>query len=143
VEAPVVRRLVEQGTIVIAAGGGGPPVYRDPVLRLEGVDAVVDKDRTAAILARELRAALLLILTDVPAVYREYGTERAAPIRRMSVAEAESLVATGQCGAGSMRPKVEAAIAFARTGGRAVIAELSQGVAAIRGETGTTIVTED
>jgi carbamate kinase len=143
VEAAVVRRLVEQGTIVIAAGGGGPPVYRDPVLRLEGVDAVVDKDRTAAILARELKAALLLILTDVPAVYRGYGTERAAPIRRMSVAEAESLVNTGQCGAGSMRPKVEAAIAFARTGGRAIIAELSQGIAAIRGETGTTIVTED
>ncbi len=143
VEAPVVRRLVEQGTIVIAAGGGGPPVYRDPVLRLEGVDAVVDKDRTAAILARELKAALLLILTDVPAVYRAYGTERAAPIRRMSVAEAESLVSTGQCGTGSMRPKVEAAIAFARTGGRAIIAELSQGIAAIRGETGTTIVTED
>ncbi len=143
VEAPVVRRLVAQGTIVIAAGGGGPPVYRDPVLRLEGVDAVVDKDRTAAILARELKAALLLILTDVPAVYREYGTERAAPIRRMSVAEAESLLRNGQCGAGSMRPKVEAAIAFARTGGRAIIAELSQGIAAIRGETGTTIVTGD
>jgi carbamate kinase len=76
-------------------------------------------------------------------VYREYGTERAAPIRRMSVAEAESLVKNGQCGAGSMRPKVEAAVAFARTGGRAIIAELSQGIAAIRGETGTTIVTED
>jgi len=142
VEAPIVRRLVEQGTIVITAGGGGPPVYRDPVLRLEGVDAVVDKDRAAAILARELRAALLLILTDVPAVYRDYGTDRAAPIRRMTAGEAQSLLDAGQCGQGSMRPKVEAAIAFARTGGRAVIAELSQGLAAIRGATGTTIVAE-
>jgi carbamate kinase len=142
-EAPIVRRLVEQGTIVVAAGGGGPPVYRDPVLRTEGVDAVVDKDRTAAILARELGADLLLILTDIDAVYRDYGTPRAAPIRRVTAAEAETLQAAGQFGAGSMRPKVEAAIAFARSGGKAIIAELSQGLAAIRGETGTTIVAED
>jgi len=142
VEAPVVRRLVEGGVIVITAGGGGPPVYRDPVLRLEGVDAVVDKDRAAAILARELKAALLLILTDVPAVYRDYGTDRATPVRRMTADEAQSLLDSGQCGQGSMRPKVEAAIAFARSGGRAIIAELSQGLAAIRGETGTSIVAE-
>ena len=142
VEAPIVRRLVESGVIVITAGGGGPPVYRDPVLRLEGVDAVVDKDRAAAILARELKAGLLLILTDVPAVYWDYGTDRATPIRRMTAAEAQSLLDSGQCGQGSMRPKVEAAIAFARAGGRAIIAELSQGLAAIRGETGTTIVAE-
>jgi carbamate kinase len=143
VEAPIVRRLVEQGTIVVAAGGGGPPVYRDPVLRLEGVDAVVDKDRTAAILARELKADLLLILTDVPAVYRDYGTDHAAPIPRMTVAEAESLLHSEQLSSGGMRPKVEAAVAFARSGGRAIIAELREGLAAIRGETGTTIVDED
>lgn len=143
VEAPIVRRLVEAGTIVITAGGGGPPVYRDPILRLEGVDAVVDKDRAAAILARELNAALLLILTDVPAVYRDYGTDRATPIARLTAAQAQSLLDTGQCGQGSMRPKVEAAIAFARTGGRAIIAELSEGLAAIRGTTGTSIVAED
>jgi carbamate kinase len=144
VEAPMVRRLVEAGTIVVAAGGGGPPVYRDPVLRLEGVDAVVDKDRTAAILARELDAELLLILTDVEAVERDYGTDRAAPIRRMSTAEAETLLREGQFADGSMRPKVEAAIAFVRGGGaRAVIAALDSGLAAIRGETGTTIVAEE
>jgi carbamate kinase len=143
VEAPMVRRLVESGTIVVAAGGGGPPVYRDPVLRLEGVDAVVDKDRTAAILARELGAELLLILTDVEAVQRDYGTERAAPIRRMTAGEAETLLRAGQFADGSMRPKVEAAIAFVRGGGaRAVIAELGSGLAAMRGETGTTIVAE-
>jgi carbamate kinase len=144
VEAPIVRRLVEAGTIVVAAGGGGPPVYRDPVLRLEGVDAVVDKDRTAAILARELDAELLLILTDIDAVRRDYGTERATPIRRMTVAEADTLLRAGQFADGSMRPKVEAAIAFVRGGGnRAVIAELGAGLAAIRGETGTTIVAEE
>ena len=143
VEAPMVRRLVEDGTIVVAAGGGGPPVYRDPVLRLEGVDAVVDKDRTAAILARELGAELLLILTDVEAVERDYGTERAAPIRRMTTAEAELLLREGQFADGSMRPKIEAAIFFVRSGGaRAVIAALGSGLAAMRGETGTTIVAE-
>lgn len=139
VEGRTVRRLVESGTIVVAAGGGGPPVYRDARLGFEGVDAVVDKDRTAAILARELGADVLLILTNVPAVYRDYGTPRAAPIRAMGVAEAERLLAAGQFGAGSMRPKVEAAVAFARSGGRAVIAALDQGPAALRGETGTTI----
>ncbi len=143
IEAPIVRRLVEAGTIVVAAGGGGPPVYRDPVLRLEGVDAVVDKDRTAAILARDLGASLLLILTDIEAVYRDHGTERAAPIPRLTTGEAEALIRAGQLGEGSMRPKVEAAIAFVRaTGARAVIAELGSGLAAIRGETGTTIVAE-
>ena len=144
VEAPMVRRLVEAGTIVVAAGGGGPPVYRDPVLRLEGVDAVVDKDQTAAILARELDAELLLILTDVEAVERDYGTDRAAAIRRMTTAEAEMLLREGQFADGSMRPKVEAAISFVRGGGaRAVIASLGSGLAAIRGETGTTIVAEE
>jgi carbamate kinase len=144
VEAPMVRRLVEAGTIVVAAGGGGPPVYRDPVLRLEGVDAVVDKDRTAAILARELDAELLLILTDVEAVERDYGTDRAAAIRRMTTAEAEILLREGQFADGSMRPKVEAAISFVRGGGaRAVITALGSGLAAIRGETGTTIVAEE
>lgn len=144
VESSVVRRLIEAGTIVVAAGGGGPPVYRDPQLGWEGVDAVVDKDRTAAILARELGAELLLILTDVDAVYRDFGTERARPVRRMTVSEARALIAEGALGAGSMQPKVEAAISFVAGGrGRATIARLQEGPAAMRGETGTTIVPED
>jgi carbamate kinase len=109
------------------------------------VEAVVDKDRSAAILARELGAELLLILTDVEAVQRDYGTDHAQPIRRMTAAEAETLMRHGQFADGSMRPKVEAAIAFVRGGGgghRAVIAALGSGLAAIRGETGTTIVAE-
>ena len=141
VEAAAVRRLVEAGTIVIAAGGGGPPVYRDPQLGWEGVDAVVDKDRTAAILARELRADLLLILTDVDGVYRDFGTPRAARIERMSAQEARAMIAAGALGTGSMRPKVEAALEFVDTGGaRATIAALRDGPAAMRGEAGTTIV---
>lgn len=143
VERDVVRRLMDAGTIVITAGGGGPPVYRDPALGWEGVDAVVDKDRTAAILAGELGAEFLLILTNVDAVYRDFATACARPIRRMTVGEAEAMLAAGQLGEGSMRPKVEAAIRFVRDGGgRAVIAELDAGPAAMRGELGTTIVAE-
>jgi carbamate kinase len=141
VEAKALTELVRAGTIVVAAGGGGPPVYHDATLGWEGIDAVVDKDRTAAILARDLGADLLLILTDVDAVYRDYGTPRAAPIRQLTAAEARALVAT--LPAGSMRPKVEAALSFVEGGGsRATIARLQEGPAAMRGETGTTIVAE-
>ncbi|MEO6057155.1 MAG: carbamate kinase [Gemmatimonadales bacterium] len=144
VELPTIRRLLEQGTIVIAAGGGGPPVYEDPILGLEGVDAVVDKDRVAAILARQLEAEVLMILTDVDAVYDGWGTPAARPIRRLSVAQAEALVASGGLDEGGMRPKVEAATDFARAGAgdRAIIARLSDGPAALRGEAGTTIARE-
>ena len=143
VEGEAIRHLVDAGTIVVACGGGGPPVYRHPNLGFEGVDAVVDKDRTAAILAHELKAEILLILTDIQAVFRDFGTPSAAPIRRMTVEEAEAMLAGKQLGTGSMRPKVEAAVSFVRSGGsRAVIAELGSGPAALRGETGTTIVAE-
>jgi carbamate kinase len=141
VEFPVIRSLLDEGVIVIAAGGGGPPVYNDPILGLEGVDAVVDKDRVSAVLAGQLEADVLLILTNVEAVYEGWGTPAARPIRRMTVARAESLMASGAFDAGGMRPKVEAASGFARdAGGRAIIAHLGSGAAALRGETGTTIV---
>jgi carbamate kinase len=140
VEFDVVRRLLDAGTIVIAAGGGGPPVYLDPFLGLEGVDAVVDKDRVSAILATQLDAEVLIILTNVDAVFDGWGTPAARPIRRMTVAQAEALIAKGWLDAGGMRPKVEAAASFAAKGKRAIIARLGAGPAAVRGETGTTIV---
>jgi carbamate kinase len=143
VELPVLRRLLDQNTIVIAAGGGGPPVYDDPILGLEGVDAVVDKDRVSAVLARQLEADVLMILTNVDAVYEGWGTSAARPIRRMTVTRADAMLAEGAFDAGGMRPKVEAAAGFARSGeGRAIIAHLASGPAALRGETGTTIVRE-
>src|SRR6476660_3643137 len=143
VELAVVRRLVETGTIVIAAGGGGAPVYQDPLLGLEGVDAVVDKDRVAGILAAQLGAEVLMILTNVDAVFEGWGTSAARPIRLMSVARAHQLIAAGALDEGGMKPKVEAAAEFAeRTGGRAIIARLSDGPAALRGETGTLITRE-
>lgn len=141
VEFPVIKQLLDLGALVIAAGGGGPPVYLDPLLGLEGLDAVVDKDRVSAILASQLDAEVLMILTNVDAVFQGWGTPEARPIRRMSVEQAESLIAGGSLDAGGMKPKVESAAGFVRRGGaRAVIARLSQGPAALRGDTGTTIV---
>jgi carbamate kinase len=141
VELPTVKRLLDEGTIVIAAGGGGPPVYDDPILGLEGVDAVVDKDRVAAILARQLEADALVILTNVDAIYQGWGTPAARPLRRLTVGQADRMMADGAFDAGGMKPKVEAAAGFAReSGGRAVIAHLGAGAAALRGQAGTTIV---
>ena len=139
-EIDVIRKMVGEGTVVIACGGGGIPVYRDSRLGLEGVDAVVDKDLAAAVLARDLGAELFLILTDVDAVYADWGKpdERALPA--LTVAEAERLDNEGAFGEGSMAPKVRAAVDYVkRTGGRAVITELSRGLDAVHGRTGTTI----
>jgi len=141
VERDVVRTLVREGQLVVTCGGGGPPVYNDANLLTEGVDAVVDKDRVAAILGRELGAEVLLILTDVDAVYRGWGTPAAEALRRLTLTEAETLIADGEAAAGSMRPKIEAASEFVRGGGRsAVIAELKQGLDALAGLAGTTVV---
>jgi len=140
VEFPIIQRLLNQGALVIAAGGGGPPVYQDPLLGLEGLDAVVDKDRVSSILGTQLGAEVLMILTNVDAVFEGWGTPAARPVRRMSVEEADAMIARGSLDAGGMRPKMEAATSFVRRGGRrAIIARLSEGPAALRGETGTTI----
>jgi carbamate kinase len=142
IEWNTIRRLVYRGVIVIAAGGGGVPVYRNRALGLEGVDVVVDKDLAAAVLGSEIGASTLLILTDVDAVYRGFGTEHASPLKRLSLKEAEAMLESEELGRGSMRPKVEAAIRFLRGGGRrALIAQLDQGLAALRGEAGTEIRT--
>ena len=143
VESQMVHDLSVAGYIVIAGGGGGPPVYRDPNLGLEGIDAVADKDRVAAILGREIQADVLLILTNVNAVYRAYGTPQQQAIRKLTLAQADHLLAGKELGTGSMRPKVEAAADFVRAGGeRAIIAELADGLAALHGNAGTTIAKE-
>src|SRR2546426_1079344 len=116
-ERDPIRPRGAAGHIVIACGGGGPPVYDDPRLRLEGLDAVADKDRVAAILGHGVAADVLLILTNVDAVYRAYGTPGQRAIRRMDLAEAEALLSGAELGVGSMRPKVEAAADFVRGSG--------------------------
>jgi carbamate kinase len=143
-EIGVIAALVRSGTIVIACGGGGAPIYHDPRLGWEGVDAVVDKDLAAAVLARDLGAELLLILTDVDAVYADYGRPGQRALRSLAVAEAERLDRAGAFGEGSMAPKVRAAVDFVRhTKGRAIITELSRGREAVRGNAGTTITLEN
>jgi len=143
VECAMIRSLVEEGHLVIAAGGGGCPVYRHPKLGLEGIDAVVDKDRAAAILGHDIGAEVLVILTDVECVYLDYGAPEQRAIRRLTLETADALLRSGELGSGSMAPKVEAAADFVRRGGkRAVIARLDQGREAVEGEAGTEIVGE-
>ena len=143
-ELVVIRTLVESGVLVVAVGGGGAPIYNDPRLGWEGVDAVVDKDLAAAVLARDLGAELLLILTDVDTVYTDWGKPTQTAIRRMSPADADQMDRAGQFGEGSMAPKIRAAVDFVRrTGGRAVISALARGREAVRGQAGTTITASE
>ncbi len=140
VESDVVRELVDEGHIVIAVGGGGTPVREDPLLGLEGVDVVVDKDLAAALLASEIRASALVILTDVDGVYRDWGTPNATRVERLTPSEARELIEEDQVAKGSMRPKLRAAVEFVEGGGEfAIIAALGDAEKTLRGEAGTVI----
>jgi carbamate kinase len=132
-----IQILLEDAVVVVCAGGGGIPVVRCAG-GTRGVEAVVDKDRTAALLAAELGADLLLLLTDVGAVVDGWGTAGAEPI---STAGADALDALG-LPAGSMGPKVEAAAWFARRGGRAAIGALADAAAIVDGKAGTTVLAD-
>jgi carbamate kinase len=142
VEADSVRALVDDGTLVIAAGGGGVPVALGEGGGWVGVEAVVDKDLAAVVLAEAVGAAAILFLTDVSAVHDGWGTPSAHPLRSMSVAAAEEGVRDGSYPRGSMGPKVEAALTFVReTGGLAAIGALGDAVGLLEGRAGTRIVT--
>jgi len=136
VELESIRAMLDAGDVVVAAGGGGIPVVRRED-RLKGIDAVIDKDRASALLATALGAERLVILTDVPALLRDFGGPGEAEIRELTVAEAEELLP--KLAAGSMRPKLEAALAFAQTGGETLIASADSLEEALAGEAGTTI----
>lgn len=139
VEAPVIRRLVADGAIVIAAGGGGVPVVEDGP-RLVGVEGVVDKDLAACILARDVEADALLIATDVDGVYEGFGTPNQRRLATLTPEEARRRLEAGEFGAGSMGPKVEAAVQFVEGGGkRAVISSLREAARAIEGVAGTQV----
>jgi carbamate kinase len=139
VEEEPLRALVDSGHVVVAAGGGGVPVVEHRG-QLRGVEAVVDKDRTAALLARAVGADVLLVLTEVARVQVDFGTAQARELERLTVAEARRLLADGQFPEGSMGPKVEACAAFAETGGRAAIGALRDAVAVLEGRAGTAFV---
>ncbi|GIH79619.1 carbamate kinase [Planobispora longispora] len=139
-DAPAVAALMAAGFVVVAAGGGGVPVVRDREGRLTGVEAVIDKDLAATLLARTVRAAVLVIATDVPQAVVGFGTEHARPIGAITVAELRELQAAGHFAEGSMGPKVEAALRFVEHGGnRAVITSLENIAAAVAGQAGTVV----
>ncbi len=141
VNRKTIQILVDLGTIVIAAGGGGVPVYIENDGSYEGVDAVVDKDRASAVLAHDIDARTLLFLTNVDCVYLNYQKDNQQPLRKVSVREAREYLAAGQFPAGSMGPKIEGAISFLEGGGQeAIITSLSKAHQAILGDEGTKII---
>jgi carbamate kinase len=131
--------LVQAGYTVVCAGGGGVPVVRDAAGALVGVEAVIDKDLTAAVLARQLGADVMLIATDVNAVMTGWGTPHARELGAVTAARLRELAGDGEFGSGSMGPKVEAACRFAEAGGRAVITHLSMIEPALAGRAGTVV----
>ncbi len=140
VELDMIRLLASRGVTVICAGGGGIPVVADEEGGFRGVEAVVDKDLTAALLAQEVGADALLLLTDVAAVQDGYGTRDARPIRRATPAQLRGRLQAGAFPAGSMGPKVEAACRFAAaTGGLAAIGCLDDAQALLDGRAGTIV----
>jgi carbamate kinase len=136
VEIETIRTLVDAGSIVVCGGGGGIPVVDSGTGGLSGVDAVVDKDLTAAVLALTLAADRLLVLTDVPAVLRDYQTPAATPIAAIDIEELSGIGFP----AGSMGPKIETCVRFVRESGHpAAIGALADAAAVLAGRAGTTI----
>jgi carbamate kinase len=141
VEEPVIRGLLAQGVLVIAAGGGGIPVVRTPE-GLKGVEAVIDKDRVSALLASRLGVDCFIISTDADCVYVDYRKPTQRPLGRVSAAEIGAYRAAGQFPPGNMGPKVESALRFLKNGGREVIITSYEHLrTAAHGGAGTHIVT--
>ncbi|MEJ8764795.1 carbamate kinase [Oceanobacillus sp. HCA-5259] len=135
-----IQQLSEMGTIVVASGGGGVPVVKKDDGTYEGIDAVIDKDGSAFKLAEEINADLFMILTDVENVYINYGKPNQEILTEVTLEEANKYVSEGHFSAGSMGPKMEAAIKFAQTGKRAIICSLDQADQAMQGKIGTHII---
>jgi carbamate kinase len=137
----IIRQLVDQGAIVIAAGGGGIPVYIEQDGTYEGVDAVIDKDRATAVLARDIKARTLMILTGVDNVYLNFKKPNAVKLEKITLAEAKEYLSQGHFPAGSMGPKIEAAVGFLESGGEEVIiTSLEKAKPALLDSAGTHIV---
>ncbi len=114
----IIKELVERGHIVIAVGGGGIPVYKHKNKYLEAIEAVVDKDRASSLLAREIKADALFIITDVPKVYINFKKKNQKALDVITISEARKYLEEGQFGTGSMSPKILAAINFIKNGGK-------------------------
>ena len=134
-----IKTLIES-SIVVSSGGGGIPIYRDEKGQIHGVEAVIDKDRSGLKLSEQTEADVFMMLTDVPNVYINFGKENEEKLEAITVEEAEKHVADGQFPAGSMLPKIEAAIAFAKHEGKeGIICSLDEAVLALEGKAGTRI----
>jgi carbamate kinase len=141
IDAPAVQTLVGAGYVVVANGGGGIPVVRDPDGSLRGVEAVIDKDLGAALLARTVDADVLVIATDVSHAVLHYGTPQAAEVGTVPVATMREYAAAGHFASGSMGPKVDAACRFVERGGaRAVITDLASLAGAVEHGAGTVVI---
>ncbi len=139
-EISAIKTLVKSGTLVICSGGGGVPVVRDDAGLLHGVEAVIDKDLGASLLARELGADYLMILTDVEKAAINFRKPNQQELGNISGEEAMRYIAEGHFATGSMGPKVRAAVSFVEAGGkRATITHLQSAIAALEGKTGTSI----
>jgi carbamate kinase len=138
IETDIVKDLISSGIIVVAGGGGGVPIIKNGD-NFIGTDAIIDKDFVAELLAREIGADTLLILTGIDNAMINYGTPEQAPLGTISVNEARQHIANNQFAPGSMLPKIEAAANFAETGGRAIITSLENAKNAIEQELGTVI----
>ncbi|PTJ83247.1 carbamate kinase [Mammaliicoccus sciuri] len=134
-----IKKLINQA-IVISSGGGGIPVYRDEHGDIKGVEAVIDKDRSGLKLAQQVEADTFMMLTDVPNVCVNFGKENEEKLKTISVEEAKQYVAEDQFPAGSMLPKIEAAIQFAESGKEAIICSLDDAIDALEGKAGTRIL---
>ncbi len=140
VEGPVIKSLVDAGVIVVASGGGGIPVIEEDGV-FKGVEAVIDKDLAGERLATFLEAEKFIILTDVDAVYINYGKETQQKIQTIKAQELKKLYNEGHFPPGSMGPKVKAAIRFIDSGGEeAIIGELTQLMEAVNGKSGTHVI---
>ena len=138
---PAIRDGLKQGWVIIAGGGGGIPVYRNDEGRLKGVEAVVDKDHTAGLLACELKADRLVILTGVDQVYLNFGRPDQIRMERLTVSEARHHLRAGQFPAGSMGPKIETAVTFAeKVGNEVLITSVDRMREALAGKSGTRVV---
>lgn len=139
-EARTIRRIFQAGVTVIASGGGGIPVVRKRN-RWQGIEAVIDKDRCAVLLAKLIRADTLLILTNVDGVYLNYGKRNQKRLQQLTLKEAKQFLREGQFGLGDMGPKIEAAIAFLQSGGRqCFVGSLERPWDTLQGKDGTKIV---
>jgi carbamate kinase len=140
VEKKAIKTLVNQGFIVICSGGGGIPVILKDN-KIQGINAVIDKDLGAAVLASTIKADAFMILTDVPEVLINYHKDNETPIREATVAQMEEYINQGQFAKGSMLPKVQACIKFIKSTGKpALITSLETALQALNGERGTKII---